>query len=152
MLSQGCTMLLAAFFYKFPPEHGLPMILLPPFPVDDHLGTKKQVLVKGICNALGKLKTLEIPLSIAEICPETLKARPCDAGRKQLHDSPGQNPWIKRRTFREIRKEFSKYLMDKVVWERKPAVCAYTLALGKLHGYPPLHTPALDHNDFCVKW
>ena len=53
--------------------------------------------------------------------------------------------------FRKIWKEFSKDLMDKVVWERKSAVCADTKALGKLHGYPSLHTPALDHDDFCVK-
>jgi hypothetical protein len=85
---------------------------------------------------------------IFQIDAEALKSRSPQKRRQVLHDLPGHYSGIIRGGLRDIGEDLFKYLMDKGIGKREIKVCADSMVPGEFHGYPSLHTQALNDNDF----
>ncbi len=125
------------------------MVFSPLIPAEDHLRTENEVLIKKVGDPGRKLKALETRMVSLKISPETFKALSLQAGRKNLHDFPSHDFRIEGRFFFNIRDDFPKDPVNEVVGERKLDIGTNPMVPGQLHGNPPLHALALDHDDFA---
>jgi len=123
------------------------VVFLAFFPSENHFRPKNKVLVKQISYFLRNLKQLH-PLNIINKIPfQTFKTRQIRTCRKDLHDSECHCNKVKHGFIRHIRDKFFKNFLQKQIGKRKETVCTNTVVHGKFHGYPALHSSALNNNN-----
>ena len=133
--------------YQLAPEHLLPAVSLPLFPILEHFRAEHGVLIKGVGDLSGELEALE-PIAVpCQVKIERIELRAAEKTGEKPHDSPGQHLRRKMRGVGKLGEGIFKKVPDYLVSKGVVAVGPDAELCGQLHSEPALHPLALDDED-----